>query len=95
MYPTVSLVLGVHLSETVKRSIMRPGDYVPLLDEQAQALLRGRSCARAAEGPRLDAFSVVALLFACSSLVVAASVCEFKVCHASCVSFSTLRKSLG
>ena len=29
--------MGLHLSETVKRSIMRPGDYVPLLDEQAQA----------------------------------------------------------
>ena len=31
----------------------------------------------------------------CSNLVVAPSVCEFKVCYASCVSFSTLRESLG
>ena len=37
----------------------------------------------AAVSPRLDVFFVVALLFACSNLVVAPSVCEYKVSYAS------------
>ena len=37
----------------------------------------------AAVSPTLDACFVVAVLFACSSLVVATSVCEYKVSHAS------------
>ena len=64
-------------------------------------LNRGVAAARsAAVSPTLDACFVVAVLFACSkfsssNFVVAPSVCEYKVSHASSVSFSTLRESLG
>ena len=47
-------------------------------------LNRGVAAARsAAVSPRLDACFVVAERFACSNLVVAPSVCEYKVSYAS------------
>ena len=47
-------------------------------------LNRGVAAARsAAVSPRLDAYFVVAVLLACSNLVVAPSVCEYKVSYAS------------
>ena len=54
-------------------------------------LNRGVAAARsAAVSRRLDVVFVVALLFACSNLIVAASICKFNISYDSRVVSSTL-----